>query len=86
MQDAVKMKLDVNSLTINEVVDLEDALGTSMDTAFRDGEPKGKALRAILWIIGRRDNPDFTLEEAGELQLGEVDLEAEDVDPTEAAG
>ncbi len=48
-----------------------------------------KSLKAIVWITSRRDNPDFTLEDARNVKVSSFsvdgDDDAEPVDPTEAA-
>jgi hypothetical protein len=41
----------------------------------------GKAMRAIGWVTRKRDNPDFTWEEAGELVV-----KLSQPDPTPASG
>lgn len=61
--------MDFESLTLNEVEMIENLCGVSIDKAVADGEPKGKNLRAIIYVMTRRTNPDFTIEEAGNMTL-----------------
>lgn len=71
-----EVELDIDSLTLGEVEDFEAELGFPVDQV--GIRPKGKALRVLLWLVLRRDDPDVDLEAlrdvnflaAGE-QLGE---------------
>lgn len=75
----------LDRLKIREIVDLEEALGVGIDIAFTAGQPRGRGLQAIAWILRRRDHPEFTFEDAGELIVRFTDGEAPDR-PTNAAG
>ena len=66
------MTLDMDALTLNEVEQLEEVTGTSIDKLMDDGNPKGKVLKALIWIVGLRENPELTLHEAGDIPLSEV--------------
>lgn len=77
--------LDVNlgSLKVREIEELEELLGCNIEEAFGQGKPRGKALRALGYITRRRADPEFTWEQAGELV---VQLDEKATDPTDAAG
>lgn len=81
MADALDLVVDLDTLKVREIEELEDLTGLSIDAVFAAGAPRGKALRAIAFIVTKRDKPEFTWEEAGELT---VTLRA--ADPTSAAG
>lgn len=66
------MNFDIETLTLNEVEILEDLTGGSIDSMLEEGSPRGKTLKALAFIIMKRDNPDVTLEEAGNTQLSVV--------------
>jgi hypothetical protein len=76
-----ELKIDLNELKVREIEEIEDRLGVSIDEAFGAGKPKGKAMRALGFVIQRRDNPDFSWEDAGDLV---VNLSG-DVPPTDAS-
>jgi hypothetical protein len=59
--------IDITALKVREIEEIEDRLGESIDAAFGAGSPKGKALRALGFVMRRRTNPDYTWEDAGEL-------------------
>lgn len=63
------MIVDFDTLTLNEVEQIEMLTGASIQSIMEDGSPKGRALKVVLWIFGKRTNPNMTLEEAGEITL-----------------
>ena len=63
---------DFESLTLEEVELIENLLGESIDQAFGDGKPKGKALKVFTWIVIKRNNPKFTIEEASKYTLNQA--------------
>lgn len=69
MSDDEYLEIDLGDLRVHEIETIEEVIGTSIDQAFAEGAPRGKALRAIGFVVKRRTNPDFTLEDAGNLRL-----------------
>lgn len=63
---------DFESLTLDEVETIELMTGASIDQIMSDGQPKGKALKAIIFIIKKRTDPSFTIEQAGSLKMSDV--------------
>lgn len=76
------LNIDLEGLKVSEIEEIEEILGTSFDLAFADGQPKGRVLRALGYIVRKRDDPAFTLEQAGDLVI----RLAASADPTSAAG
>ena len=74
------MSIDLDSLTIGEVIEIEEITGLAMDAMQDPSAPKGRMLQAMAFISRRRTDPDFTLEEALNLKLS---VEG-DEDPTDA--
>jgi len=72
--------VDINSLTIAEVVEIEDRTGMPLDALGQADKPKGRMLQALAYISKRRDDPDFTWEMAGELK---INPEQNDPGPTD---
>jgi hypothetical protein len=60
---------DFESLTLEEVELIENLTNTGIDEAFGNGKPKGKALSAFVWVVLKRDNPNYKMEEAKKLSL-----------------
>lgn len=81
-----EVQFDWDDLTIDEVCTLEDVIGRSIDTIQGEGQPQGKVLLAMMYIAKRREDPDFTLEDAGRLKVTEFnELVVGSARPTEAS-
>lgn len=65
-------KFDFDSLTLEEVEVIENLTNSSIDEAFDNGKPKGKALAAFVWVVQKRDNPNYKMEEAKKISLKEA--------------
>ena len=74
------LNIDVNDLTIAEVVEIEERTGLPLDALGQADKPKGKMLQALAYIVKRRVNPDFTWEMAGALKISAT---SDKVDPTD---
>lgn len=74
------LEIDVQSLSIREIEEVEDIIGFPFDQAFAADRPKAKTLRALAYITKKRDDPSFTLDDAGDLIV-----RVPDPDPTSAA-
>jgi hypothetical protein len=60
---------DFESLTLEEVELIENLTNSSIDEAFADGKPKGKSLAAFVWVVGKRNNPNYKMEDAKKSSL-----------------
>ena len=65
-------KFDFESLTLEEVEVIENLTNSSIDQAFQDGKPKGKALSAFVWVVLKRGNPNYKMEDAKKISLKEA--------------
>jgi hypothetical protein len=75
---------DFESLTLNEVEQIELITGSSIDQLMDAGQPKGKAMKAIIYIMKKRTDPNFTLEQAGNISMTDANgLFAGESDPKE---
>jgi hypothetical protein len=75
---------DFESLTLNEVEQIELITGNSIDQILDAGQAKGKAMKAIIFIMKKRVDPNFTLEQAGSISMSEANaLFAGEADPKE---
>jgi hypothetical protein len=62
-------QFDFESLTLEEVELIENLTNTSIDEAFGNGKPKGKALAAFVWVVRKRNDPSYKMEDAKKLSL-----------------
>lgn len=70
----ITLDLDLGSLTIDELEMVEEALGgVSIEDAFKPGQRRAPVLRAIAWVVLRREDPDATLEDAGRVRISMSD-------------
>lgn len=65
-------QFDFESLTLEEVELIENLTNTGIDEAFGNGKPKGKALAAFVWVVLKRDNPNYKMEDAKKVSLKEA--------------
>jgi hypothetical protein len=59
-------------LTLGEIEEVELMLNTSIDQAFADGKPKGRALRVLYFVAKKREVPGYKFEETEKLTQAEA--------------
>lgn len=64
-----RVTVDINDLTAAEIEAVEEVIDASIVSVFDPKARQGKAARALGWVMVRRTNPEFTLEEAGDLRV-----------------
>lgn len=65
-------QFDFESLTLEEVELIENLTNIGIDEAFGNGKPKGKALAAFVWVVRKRNDPSYKMEDAKKLSLKEA--------------
>lgn len=50
-------------LTLGEIEQVELLLNDSIDSAFNDGKPKGRAIRVLYYVAKKRENPGIKFED-----------------------
>ncbi|WP_172385210.1 hypothetical protein [Streptomyces sp. MNP-20] len=63
------LSLDIDSLTIDEIDVIEEIIDGPLDMLAKPGARKAKLLRAMAVVIKRREDPDFSAEDAGKLKI-----------------
>lgn len=76
--------IDVNTLTLGEVSEIERLAGTSISAFGDSNKPQGKLLTAIVYVFERRANPKYKLEEAEAMTFSELNSLFGDSDPLES--
>lgn len=76
---------DFESLTIEDVETIEHISGRAIDSIMDDESPKGKTMKAIVFVVKRKENPMYTLDDAGKVSFKEAMelLQSGDADPKE---
>jgi hypothetical protein len=57
------------TMSVEEVEFLEDKFDRPIDDLVRPGDRRGPLYRAIVWLVLRREDPDFTWEAAGKVRV-----------------
>ena len=72
----MNLHIDFDSLTLNEIETLEEMTGVSIDAIGKrlagDDQPKAKVMKALAFVASRRENPDVTVEEIGQIKLTDL--------------
>lgn len=61
--------LDLDAMTLGELEAIEDIAGADAAKAMMSGQMSAKALIAVAYVVKRRTNPEFTLEDAKALKV-----------------
>jgi hypothetical protein len=75
-------QINFETMTLAEIEQIETLTGRGIEAIMAEGAPRGVALKAIIWVLKRRENPGYTLEDAGKVSLREAtEMFAGDEDP-----
>lgn len=69
----MEITIDFDSITVGDVETIEEICGRPI----RQGDfvnPTGKMLLAMVYVAGRRQNPEFTLDDARAVPITEIKL------------
>jgi len=61
--------MNFETLTLDEIETIENLTGISIDKLGEDSTPKGKNLKAIIYVMKKREDASFTIEQAGKYSL-----------------
>lgn len=64
--------LNFEEMTLGEIEEIELLVGRGLDEVFADGQPKGRALRAIYYVAMKRQNPDYKFEDTEKVSQAEA--------------
>lgn len=67
-----ELALDPGDLTVEDLEFLESHLGVALEQLDGDEVPKLKLLRALIYVLARHQQPDFTLEDAGKAKIADL--------------
>ena len=63
------MTIDFDTMTLNEIEQIELLTGRSIDSIMGEGAPRGRTFKAIIYVFKKRTDPNFTFEQAGEFSM-----------------
>ena len=67
----------IEVLTLDEIETLEQITGKDFGTIFAGGSLSGKALKVIVWILRKRNDPNAKIDDAGKLTMMQSQQEIE---------
>lgn len=69
-----KIVINLAELTVGDLEDAEDVVGHSILGELTRNAPTAKTVRALLWVVKRRDDPDLTPEAVRDMKILDVDI------------
>lgn len=69
-------EIDPNTLTLGELEEIEEISGRPVSLELGRGTPSIRTLIGIVYVMKRRSDPSYTLDDARALQISTVKLEA----------
>ena len=88
---ALQINVDFNQFTIGDLEDFEDIVGKPYAQVFAEGaegQLSAKAMTALVYITQRREDPNYTLDDARKEKVAALEFASADEaaeDPTDAA-
>ena len=62
----------VSKLTVGDIAIVEELSGMGISVLGDETAPKGKVMAALVYVIKRKENKDFTFKDAMEMTMDEV--------------
>jgi len=72
--------MDINALTFGDIEDIENYAGLSFSEIGEDKPGVSKLRTALVWVLKRKENPTFTIDDARMLTPDELDNIFQDAD------
>jgi hypothetical protein len=63
------VNVDYSDLTLGEIETIEELTGKTLDDIIEVKTPRGRLMRALVFVITKRTNPAYTFEETAGLTL-----------------
>ena len=79
-----KLRIEMDDLTLGEMAEVGRLLGRPLSDVIV-GPEQGDALAAVATVIMRRTDPGYTLAQAGELRMRDIEIVAPDPEVSAAS-
>lgn len=63
------MNADYSDLTLGEIETIEELTGKTLDEIIEVKTPRGRLMRALVFVITKRSNPEYKYEDTAKLTL-----------------
>ena len=70
--EKINLTVDIEDLTLDEVVEIEELTGASLDQMGTVN--RGLMVKSLAFITLKRDDPSLTWEDVGQMKMGMIDL------------
>lgn len=70
--DSEEIRLDPNELTLGEGEEFEELTGLAIASLKPGAAIPSKALSVLVYLVKRRSNPDYTLDDARRIRYAEL--------------
>jgi hypothetical protein len=70
--------MDIDTLTLGDIEDIENYAGLSFSDIGEDKPGVSKLRTALVWVLKRKSNPDFTIDDARNMTPDELTAIFED--------
>ena len=68
------MQIDLDQLRLRDLLDIEKQTGKTFGQLFpQDGSFTAEGIVAFVWAMGRRDNPEFSWNDALDVKFSDLD-------------
>lgn len=81
-----KIVINLAELTVGDLEDAEEIVGRSILGELTGNAPTAKTVRALLWVVKRRDDPGLTAEAVRDMRILDVDIIDGSGDPKDDGG
>lgn len=65
--------MDIQNLTLGEIATVERISGQALANLADENLPKGELLAALAFVIKKRENPKYTMEQAKDLTMADIE-------------
>lgn len=72
--------MDINTLTFGDIEDIENYAGMSFSDIGEDKPGVSKLRTALVWVLKRKENPTFTIDDAKMLTADQLENIFQDTD------
>lgn len=74
MSDNGKIVINLAELTVGDLEDAEEVVGRSILGELSRNNPSARTVRALLWVVKRRDDPGLTAEAVRDMRILDVEI------------
>lgn len=73
--------MNLETMTLGEIEEIENLVGRSIEELFADGQPKGRALRVLYYVAKKKQDPNYKFEDTENVTQAEALKILEEPDP-----